>query len=354
MRSGRSRVVFLLFLAIVLAACGGDGDGDGGDVSGEEVERATVRFQASWIPDCQFAGYLMADAQGIYDEANLDVEILPGGPNVNPTQQVVSGAADVTVNKVGALLAARDQGLPVVGIAQFDRSSSFPLVAYKDSGIATPEDLEGKEVGIWYDGDEYEVLALLDQAGLDPETDVELFEQGFTMDPFLARKYDVAMVTSFNEINVLRLEGVDPDTELNVIDPSEYGIAIPHGTVIANEEWLEAEPDAAARFVGATIEGWQYAFANKEETAAVCAESALAAGGEAATDELEQLQVLMLDEMERLHLPEGFPESDHGKIDPEQYQEIADLGLDFGMIKQAADLEAAMDTSVWESATSGS
>ncbi|MGH9247097.1 MAG: ABC transporter substrate-binding protein [Acidimicrobiales bacterium] len=347
--STRMKVIGL-FAVLAMAAVGcGDGEGSGGGNGGDDAASAAVRFQASWIPDCQFAGYLMARERGIYSDHDLNVEILPGGPNVNPVQQVVSGAADVTVNKVIALYAARAEGLPVTAIAQFDRVSSFPLVAFTDAGVETPEDLAGKEVGIWYDGDEYEVLALLDEAGLDPDTDVTLFEQGFTMDPFLNREYDVAMVTSFNELNVLRLAGVDPDTELSIIDPSEYGISIPHGTVIANEEWVGGNPDVAARFVGATIEGWRYAFDNKEETAGVCAENALAAGGEAATENLAELQTLILDDMERLHF-EGIPAEEHGQIDPELYENVANIAFEYGLLETEADVEAGYDASIWESA----
>ena len=343
--------VVLLF-ALIVAGCSGTSATTTTAAEGAEpVEPDTIRFQASWIPTCQFAGYLMADEKGFYAENNLEVEVLPGGPNVNAGQQVVSGAAELTVNKVVGLYAARDEGLPLIAVAQFDRASSFPLVAYSDSGIETPEDLAGKEIGIWYDGDEYEVLALLDQAGLDPETDVTLFEQGFTMDPFLAHDYDVAMVTSFDELNVLRLEGIDPDTDLNIIDPSEYGISIPHGTLIANEDWLSANHDAAVRFVRATIEGWNYSFANKAETATVCAASSLAAGGEAATEDLEQLQQLMLDEMERL-INVDISADQIGSIDPAMYQSVIDLLNQFEFLENEADLAASYDASIWEEATS--
>lgn len=348
--SWRRLAGLLMLLMLTAAACGGD-DGGGGGGDGGTAAPTTIRFQASWIPDCQFAGYLMANEQGFFADENLEVEILPGGPNVNPIQQVVSGAADITVNKVVALYAARDQGLPVKAIAQFDRVSSFPLVARKDSGIATPEDMRGKDVGIWYDGDEYEVLALLEQAGLDPQTDLNLFEQGFTMDPFLAGEYDVAMVTSYNELNVLRLEGLNPDTELNVIDPSAYGISIPHGSVIANEAWLEENRDAAVGFVRATITGWEYAFANPEETASVCAEESLAAGGEAATEDLQALQELQLPELERLQM-EGSSAEQRGWIDPALYQEVVDIVTRFGLLENEADVEGAYDPTIWEEATS--
>jgi NitT/TauT family transport system substrate-binding protein len=366
-RRNRHRVTTaaLLTLCLALTACGGAEPADlaaEADASApaagveppaaptDDGEPSTVRMQLSWIPDCQFAGYLAADEQGFYEEQGLDVELLPGGPNVNAIQQVVTGAADFTVGKVASLFAARDQGLPIVAVAQFDKESSFPLVAYADEGISEPADLKGKKVGIWYDGDEYEVLALLAQAGLDPESDVELFEQGFTMDPFLNREYDVAMVTSFNELNVLHLEGVGAD-ELTVINPSDYGISIPHGALMANEQWLADNADAAARFVSATLEGWRYAFDNPEDTATTCAESSLAAGGEAATSKLEELQSRMIATMEELQLPEGTSESDQGRIDPELYQSVADIVHEFGLIDEPADVDSSYDPTVLESAT---
>lgn len=364
-RTRAAFIIVVLGVAMLAAACGGADSSDepaGGaetaaaaddqtateeaaDGQADAAEPTTVRMQLSWIPDCQFAGYLMADQQGFYEAENLQVELLPGGPNVNAVQQVVSGAADLTVNKVAALFAARDQGLPLVAVAQFDERSSFPLVAYADTGVEGPEDLAGKEVGIWYDGDEYEVLALLAQFEIDPESDLTLFEQGFTMDPFLNREYDVAMVTSFNELNVLYLEGVSPD-ELTVINPSDYDITIPHGSLMANEDWLGGNREAATGFVGATIEGWNYAFDNPEETASVCAESSLAAGGEAATAQLEELQTRMVASMEELR-----SEDNYGMIDPELYANVAEIVETYGLIDQPADVDASYDPGIWEAAT---
>jgi NitT/TauT family transport system substrate-binding protein len=304
------------------------------------------------IPDAQFAGYIIARDKGFYKEENLEVELLPGGPNVNAVQQVVTGAADMTINKVSELYAARDKGLPVVSIAQFDQRSSFPLVARNKDGIDGPADLKGKKIGIWYGGDEYEFFALMKKFGIDPEKDIDLFEQGFTMDPWLKGDYPVAMVTSFNELNVIRLSGLSDD-QLTIINPSDYGISVPHGALLANQKWLEGNKDAAARFVRATMKGWDYTFEHAEEAAGVTAKSALAAGGEAATKDLEELQRMSIAEMQRLHYPEGFDKAEHAKIDPAIYSEVAGIVKEFGLVKNDPDVTAAYDVSIWQTATGG-
>jgi NitT/TauT family transport system substrate-binding protein len=341
-------LALLLGLALVAAACGSDDDGGGGEADAP----AKVRMQLSWIPDAQFAGYILARDKGFYQEENLEVELLPGGPNVNAVQQVVTGAAELTVNKVSELYAARDKRLPVVAIAQFDQRSSFPLVARKKDGIDGPADLKGKKVGIWYGGDEYEFFALMKKFGIDPEKDIELFEQGFTMDPWLKGDYPVAMTTSFNELNVIRLHGLK-DSDLTIINPSDYGISVPHGALLANQRWLEGNKDAATRFVRATMKGWRYAFDNQEEAATITAKSALEAGGEAATEDLEELQRMSVAEMQRLQLPEGFDAQEHAKIDPAIYQEVAGIVREFGLVKNDPDVTAAYDPSIWTAASGG-
>jgi NitT/TauT family transport system substrate-binding protein len=339
-----------LVVALVATACGG---GDNGKTSSSQPGTpAKVRVQLSWIPDGQFAGYLMARDKGFYSDENLDVTLLPGGPNVNAVQQVVTGAADVTINKVSELYAARDKRLPVVSIAQFDQRSSFPLVAFKNTGINGPQDFKGKKVGIWYGGDEYEFFALMQKVGLDPKKDMQLFEQGFTMDSFLKHEYQVAMVTTFNELNVIRLSGVK-DSQLTVVNPSDYGISIPHGALIANERWLGGNKDAAVRFVRATMKGWDYAFDHTDEAADVAAKSALANGGDAATKDLKELQTMSINAIKQLQYPAGFPTDQHGKIDPALYQNVANIVKEFGYVKKDLDVTAAYDPSIWQAATSG-
>ena len=349
-RNRGAAAVLLLVLALAAAGCGGDDNGGGGDA--QAGAPAKIRMQLSWIPDAQFAGYLMAKEKGFYQEENLEVELLPGGPNVQAVQQVVTGAAEMTVNKVSELYAARDKRLPIVSIAQFDQRSSFPLVARTEDGIDGPADLKGKKVGIWYGGDEYEFFALMKKFGIDPEKDIDLFEQGFTMDPWLKGDYPVAMVTSFNELNVIRLSGLKDD-QLTIINPSDYGISVPHGALLANQQWLQGNKDAAARFVRATMKGWDYAFANAEEAAGVAAKSALAAGGEAATKDLEELQRMSIAEMQRLHYPEGFDKAAHARIDPAIYAEVAGIVKEFGLVKNDPDVTAAYDPSIWQTATGG-
>jgi NitT/TauT family transport system substrate-binding protein len=86
-----------------------------------------VTLQLKWVTQAQFAGYYVALDQGYYGEENLDVTILPGGPDIAPPQVIAGGGADVIVEWMPAALAAREGGLPLVNIAQpFAASGMMP------------------------------------------------------------------------------------------------------------------------------------------------------------------------------------------------------------------------------------
>src|SRR5262245_59305592 len=75
-------------------------------------------IQLKWVTQAQFAGYYVAKDKGFYKDANLDVTIKPGGPDIAPEQVIAGGGADVIVDWMPAALAAREKGVKLVNIAQ--------------------------------------------------------------------------------------------------------------------------------------------------------------------------------------------------------------------------------------------
>src|SRR5246127_5842846 len=77
-----------------------------------------LTLQLKWVTQAQFAGYYVAQAKGFYKEADLDVTINPGGPDVAPPQVIAGGGADVIVDWMPSALASREKGVPLVNIPQ--------------------------------------------------------------------------------------------------------------------------------------------------------------------------------------------------------------------------------------------
>ncbi|WP_117149060.1 ABC transporter substrate-binding protein [Paraliobacillus zengyii] len=335
----RSFVVFFVsvMLLFVLAACGEDNSAS----SDSDDGLVPVKLQLKWVPQAQFAGYFMALEEGYFEDEGLAVEIVAGGPDIVPEQQVANGAADIGIGWVASLLPHQEEGLPLVQISQVYQKSGLLLVSKTEAGISSPEDLAGKNVGNWMGGNEFEVLALFDKYGLDPNADLSFVKQGFTMDQFLSGEIDAASVMTYNEYQVVLAEGI-PESDLNVIDMNDEGVAMLEDNLFANTEWLEENKETAAKFVRASLKGWEAAIEDPE--AAV--DSVMAEAEEGSTSRDHQLK--MMEEVAKLILPEGFDPANIGQIDDAMFKQTANIALEYGVIEEPADLDTAYTHEIME------
>ncbi len=52
--------------------------------AGQAFAADAVTLQLKWVVQAQFGGYFVAKDKGFYKDENLDVTILPGGPDLAP------------------------------------------------------------------------------------------------------------------------------------------------------------------------------------------------------------------------------------------------------------------------------
>lgn len=126
---------------LVLAACGGDG-GDGGGEGAEQltVLHAPINYEPLYI----------AEKEGFFEEAGLDVEIRPGGTAQDNLSQLSGGSADISTVSWDAAVTATAEGLPIklvsgAGLIS-DEIDTSGVVVRKDSGITELSQLEGKTI----------------------------------------------------------------------------------------------------------------------------------------------------------------------------------------------------------------
>jgi NitT/TauT family transport system substrate-binding protein len=303
-KRGARLALLLAALAMVAAACSSTDDTTTTSTAAEAApaEMTDVALQLQWFTQAQFAGYFAAVDQGFYEELGLNVEILEGGVDIVPATVLASGAADFALSWVPRALVPREEGLDIVNIAQpFQRSGTLQ-VAFADSGIATPADLEGKIVGNWGFGNEFELLAGLRSAGLDPDTDVTLAQQQFDMLALLAGDIDAAQAMTYNEYAQV-LETVNPDTgelyqpeDLNVINWSDVGTAMLNDGIWADAGRLESDSEyreTAVKFVEASLKGWIWCRDNPDECVQVVLSNAPILGQSHQTWQLNEISALI-------------------------------------------------------------
>jgi len=232
-----------------------------------------VTLQLKWVTQGQFAGYYVAAAKGYYEEEGLNVTILPGGPDVAPTQVIAGGGADVVIDWMPSALAAREKGLALVNIAQPFKSSGMMLTCLKESGVATPADFADKTLGVWFGGNEYPFLNWMNKLGLKTDGSaggVTVLKQGFNVDPLLQKQAACISTMTYNEYWQVIDAGVKPE-DLVTFKYEDEGVATLEDGLYVMEDKLKdpAFEDKMVRFVRASMKGWKYAEANADEAAQI-------------------------------------------------------------------------------------
>ncbi|HGG04677.1 MAG TPA: ABC transporter substrate-binding protein [Aliiroseovarius sp.] len=235
-----------------------------------------VTLQLKWVTQAQFAGYYVALENGFYEEEGLNVTIKPGGPDVAPVQVLMGGGADVMIDWMPSALAAREQGAPVVNIAQPFKSSGMMLTCRKDSGIASPADFPGHTLGVWFFGNEYPFLSWMSKLGIatdGSEGGITVLKQGFNVDPILQGQADCVSTMTYNEYWQIIDAGLTPD-DLVTFKYEDQGVATLEDGLYVLEENLNdaAFSERMVKFVRASMKGWKWAEENPDAAAMIVLE----------------------------------------------------------------------------------
>jgi NitT/TauT family transport system substrate-binding protein len=316
--------------------------------SGAAAAADKVTVQLKWLPQAQFAGYYVAQTKGYYKEADLDVTIKPGGPDIAPAQVLAANGADLTVDWMPSALAAREAGVPMVNVAQIFNRSGMMLTCKKASGVSTKADFKGKTLGVWFGGNEYPFLSWMGTLGLKTSgatPDVKVLKQGFNVDPLLQNQAACVSTMIYNEYWQIIDAGVKP-ADLVTFAYEDQGVATLEDGLYALAPKLK-DPAFVARmgkFVKATLKGWEYALKNQDEAVKIVL-AADASGGSSAAVQKRQLE-----NVAKLITTADSPTM--GKLDPAAYQRTVKVLLAGGsdpVIKKDPGADA-WTHAVWDKA----
>ena len=271
-----------------------------------------VTLQLQWFTQAQFAGYYVALDNGYYSDEGLDVTIKPGGVDISPPQVMAAGGADVMLNWMPSALSARENGVPLVNIAQPFKSSGLQLTCRKETGIKTPQDFRGKTIAVWFFGNEYPFLSWMSKLGIPTNggsDGVTVLRQGWNVDPLIQKQADCISTMTYNEYFLVLDAGLTPDDLVNFKYEDE-GVASLEDGMYVLEKSLEdpAFKDKMVRFVRASMKGWKYAEANPKEAASIILDN------DDAGVQTEKHQIRMMGEIAKLTA------GSNGSLDPSDYE----------------------------------
>ena len=259
-KSTKKYAVPAMAMAMAVAfACG---------VSAEDKDLEKITFCLDWTPNTNHTGLYVAQAQGYYEEAGLDVEIVQP-PEDGAALMCAAGQAQFAIEAQDTMAAslALDDPLGITAVAAVMQHNTSGIISRAGDGIDTPAGLTGKTYSTWESPIELAMLENVVNGDGGDFSQVTLIPNDITDEPAALAAHQTDAIWVFEGWGYINseVEGVDCDYfNFSDVNPVfDYYTPV----IIANNDYLESNPDQAKAFMEATAKGYEYAAEHPEEAA---------------------------------------------------------------------------------------
>lgn len=213
-----------------------------------------------------FVAPQVAHARGFFREEGIDAEIIRIATNIGIVAVTTKEIGYTTA--VGAGLRSAVRGLPLKVITYFNGRPMHVLVAKPD--LRTLPDLRRKVIGFagYGDSTEFMLRAILRQAGMDLEKDVQAFQvsgSGQRLQALLSGKLDAAIVPPPFNFEAESKGFVRLMAAADVFETSVSGLAL-------HADTLKEKPAQVKRMLRALLKAQNFIRSNKTESVRVIAD----------------------------------------------------------------------------------
>ena len=234
----------------------------------EAKELKKITFCLDWTPNTNHTGIYAAQALGYFEEAGLDVSIVQP-PENGAVLMCAAGQAEFAVDAQDTMAASLDldEPLGVTAVAALIQHNTSGIISRAGDGISSPKGLAGKVYSTWESPIEMAMIRYcMEQEGASFD-DVKLIPNDITDEPAALAAHQTDAIWIFygwGGVNA-QVEGVDCDYwNFSDIAPElDYYTPV----LLANNEFLEKEPETAKAFLEAARRGYEYAVENPKEAA---------------------------------------------------------------------------------------
>lgn len=229
------------------------------------AEPASLRLTLNFLAGGPQAGFTYAKELGFYDDVALDVTIEEGQGSATTAQLVATGGTDIGFADAPSAMAVRAQGGNVKIVAPILQTNGFAIISLAETGIEEPADLVGKTIAVQPGSAQTALLDAIFQINDISQDDVEVvnIDPAALVGVLLEGEVDAILGgADFQSIQIR-----DRDFETNEIFYRDAGVPTVGLSIIANDEFIAENPDVVARFVDASLKGWDAARQNPEAAA---------------------------------------------------------------------------------------
>ena len=226
---------------------------------------ATVRLALDWTPNTDHTGFYVARSKGWYAAAGIDLQVLPYG-STTPETLIAAHQAECGISFQDSLTFAVAAGADIVSVAAILQRSASAIAVLADGPITRPRLLDGKiYAGFGYPNEVPTLKSVIKADGGKGDFKVATLN-GAAYEALYNKQADFTIPFTAWEGVEAKERGID----LRYFQFVDYGFPDFYQVVLAcDRQWLQKEPDAARRFVGATVQGFEFAAKEPDAAAAI-------------------------------------------------------------------------------------
>jgi NitT/TauT family transport system substrate-binding protein len=257
------RALILVTVCLLVGCTGGDsGPSDKGGATGpsqsaKSTEAVRVGLALNWFPEAEHGGYFAALVHGYYRDAGLDVKILPGAASSAVLQRVARNQVAFGVENADRILLGRAQQADVIALLAPIQKSPRGIMVHADSGFTKIADISNVTLAVNSGASWVQYL----KARV-PLSNVRFVPYSGSVAQFLVDPKYAQQAYVFSEPYVAREKGADAQCLLM----ADTGYNPYTSVLLTSGETLRTREEVVAKFVAASLKGWQTYLERPEET----------------------------------------------------------------------------------------
>ncbi len=293
-------IALILSVVIIfsLSACG-------------KTEPDKITIVLDWTPNTNHTGIFVAQANGYFEEAGLNVEIVQP-PEGGAEALVASGKAQFGVSFQDSLAPAfvGDNAVPVTAVAAVIQHNTSGIISRKGEGMDTPKGLEGKKYATWDLDVEKETIRDVMKADGGNFDLVELIPSTVTDEVSALKSGSVDAIWIFYAWAGIACQTAGLETDYFAFADINPVFDYYTPVIIGNNAWLDENPETAKAFIQALSKGYTFAVENPKDAADILMDAA---------PELKSNSELVYASQEYLASEYIADASKWGEFDPERW-----------------------------------
>ncbi len=247
---------------------GSDSNTQTTDNSKTEANLEDITVILDYVANTNHTGMYVALEKGYYEEEGLNVKMIE--PTDGATASLIAagkGDFGISYQEDVTIALTSEDPLPIKAVATIIQHNTSGFASYKENGITSVKDFEGKTYAGWGGpGEEAVMKAVMNGADADFSKLNIIISDGAGFEA-LKDKVDIMwffegwdnVKASMNNFPLNYMELRQLDSRLDYYTP----------IIITNNKMIEKNPDIIRKFLSATEKGYDYAIQNPEESAEI-------------------------------------------------------------------------------------